>query len=50
MPAVSSKKKKVVTTNKTEKLRKFLSTARTKDIFPAKNKKAEMNLKRAGLI
>jgi hypothetical protein len=51
MPAIASKKKKSSSNNiKKAKLLKFLSTVRTKDIFAAKNKKAEQNLKRAGLI
>jgi hypothetical protein len=50
MPAIASKKKKSSSNNKKAKVLKYLSTVRTKDIFAAKNKKAEQNLKRAGLI
>ena len=51
MPAIATKKKKSVPVrNKKAKLLKFLSSIQAKDIFPDKNKKAESNLKRAGLI
>ncbi len=47
---VSKKKKPISAKNKKMKLLKFLSSVQSKDVFPGKNRKAEENLKRAGLI
>jgi hypothetical protein len=51
MPVIVSKKKKTIPVkNKKAKVLKFLSSVQSKDVFPRKNKKAEENLKHAGLI
>lgn len=50
MPAVTPKKQKRSLKARKAKLVKYLSSVKVEDIFADKNKKAEKNLKRVGLI